>query len=271
MGENRSAIADQELFRSCRVLFGDEMDFSARFLENLDKSWLRKVFRKKAFETHPDLASTQSEVNQRLRGALFMVAHRAYRSLADYLAARDKAYVSVTGSASCGFQAGSTPTGPAGQPPVRHNGTFRWDTKTLYRGVIPGRRLLFGNFLYYAGITDWHTIAQAMIWQRSQRLPMGRIAQEQGWLSGAEITRILRTRQAGQLFGRAALEMGVLTESQVQEILTRQQDMHRRIGEYFIEKGILSPAELEALATRYAEHNAAFIDCWYKAASSGRA
>ena len=270
MGENRLAFADQELYRSCRVLFGDEVDFSGKFLENLEKSWLRRAFRQKAFETHPDLAGNRDEVAQRLRGALFMVAHKAYKSLADYLGARDKAYMSVSGQVTDGFQTRPAPAGPVGQNSTRTNRVFRWDTKTIYRGAIPGYRLMFGNFLYYTGVTDWYTIAQALIWQRSQRLAVGRIALELGWLSEADITRILRARQDGQLFGQTALEMGALTEVQIEEILARQQGMHKKIGGYFIAKKILSPEELEGLLARYEEHNAAFVDCWHRTAPPGR-
>ena len=45
---------EQQLFRSCEILFGSQVSISREFLEYLQPSGLQGAYRKRALETHPD-------------------------------------------------------------------------------------------------------------------------------------------------------------------------------------------------------------------------
>ena len=38
-----------------------------------------------------------------------------------------------------------------------------------YRGALPHRRLLLGEFLFYSGLINWDSLIKAIVWQRRQR------------------------------------------------------------------------------------------------------
>ncbi len=50
--------------------------------------------------------------------------------------------------------------------------------------------------------------------------------------------------------------MGYLTSFQLLAVLGRQLRLQRRIGEFFVERGLLQPDELDALRARMWIHNA---------------
>ncbi|MCK5340203.1 MAG: DnaJ domain-containing protein [Desulfobulbaceae bacterium] len=129
-------------------------------------------------------------------------------------------------------------------------------TQRLYNGPMPSRRLLFGHFLYYSGVTSWRTIIQAIVWQRTQRPRIGEIGNRFGWLTDKDIIRILRYRTFPKTFGESAIDLGLLTEMQLKTILFRQKQLQKKFGHYFTEANILSPKQLNTLIIRYHAHNA---------------
>jgi len=131
-----------------------------------------------------------------------------------------------------------------------------WDTESLYQGALPNRRLLLGHFLYYSGLINWRTIIQALIWQRSERPRLGEIGQRFGLLNEAEVLHIIRNRPILQPFGQTALELGLLSQPQLQMLVAHQKRLQKKFGEFFLEKQILAPEELRALLQQYQEHNA---------------
>lgn len=82
-------VAEQELYRSCRILFGSELEVGGDFLNYLRHSGLKKAYRLKARQTHPDLAV----VNQALVGSGcltdFAAVQQAYENLCGFLDRRD--------------------------------------------------------------------------------------------------------------------------------------------------------------------------------------
>jgi len=66
-----------------------------------------------------------------------------------------------------------------------------------------------------------------------------------------------RTRGAnGVPFGEFAVRLGYLTSFQVLALLGRQLRLQRRIGEFFVERGMVEAGEIDDLRRRIARHNA---------------
>jgi hypothetical protein len=70
-----------------------------------------------------------------------------------------------------------------------------------------------------------------------------------------DIRNILRYHYRGELFGEFALRTGLLSFYQLLVLLGRQKRLQPRIGDYFIERGILLPKKLDAAEAALKEHN----------------
>lgn len=124
-----------------------------------------------------------------------------------------------------------------------------------WEAEIPTNRLLFGQFLYYAGLVSWQTLISAITWQRSQRPPFGRIARMWDYLTDDEIRRIIEFRDRGERIGEAAMRNGFLSQFQFNAVMGFQKWMQRPIGEYFQEIGILEDEEIQYLVGLLKKHN----------------
>lgn len=108
-------------------------------------------------------------------------------------------------------------------------------------------RQLFGRFLRARGHITLQQLIDALTWQRQQRPRVGRIAVDWRILTLSQVCLVLRDREPSEPFLEAAVRLGVLTPAQQQMILGQQAKLHKRLGEYFVEKGILSRADLARL------------------------
>ncbi len=249
-------LAEHELFNACRVLFGAELNITRDFLEYLQFSGLKTAYRKRALETHPDrVAILGGDDDERRHSDLFRQVQSAYENLSSYLDAREKGVIIVPGAARAesrrnhGF---SRPARAAGNTTSARG----WDIDNLFQGTLPERELRLGHFLYYSGYISWRQIIQALIWQRTQRPRLGEIGRRFGWLDDQDILTVLRSRRTPAPFGRAAIDLGLLTERQVQTLIWRQKSLQRKIGEFFLEEKILAFEELVALIRDQQLHNA---------------
>lgn len=261
--------AEQELYRACHILFGSEINFTRDFLQYLQPSGIKSAFRKKAFETHPDLHTTEDEAVRRHSAALFRTAQRAYEDLCAFLDARDKGFrlpaepdrAAAHGKTRQRHKAWQADRQGDTSSFTRHGNHANSSSKNagarerLYNGPMPERPLLFGHFLYYTGIANWRQIVQALIWQRSQRPRLGEIAVRFGWLTGDNIAAILKSRQPGEPFGQTAVNLGLLTDTQRKSLIYRQNCLQRKLGEFFVEKNIVTAPVLNNLLRRHLEHN----------------
>lgn len=275
-----TVVEEEELYRSCRIIFGKDLKVSREFLQYLQLSGIKKAYRKKALEIHPDREACQTLTLQQSMAQQFIDVHAAYKNLVVYLEARDKARGSKAFSASfprrneaggvkkpgnsaavsvkrfCQDKANNQPLDngngrqqkpPRNEPPL--------DPKSLYRGPIPNCPLLFGRYLYYSGIISLHTIGQALIWQRSQRPRFGEIGRRLGWLSQQDTSRILRNKGDRKLFGELALSLGILTREQQHRILLQQKKLHKRFGQYFVANNYWDAVKLEKYVAAHKRHN----------------
>lgn len=278
-----AVLAEHELFDSCRVLFGSELQITRAFLEYLQRPGIKTAYRQKALETHPDILARQGEKAAKHGTDLFRGVQQAYEHLTTYLDARDSGFrfqtpISLraarpaasraTAKPSPPTQARSWSTGPANRaqsargpgPGFRQSQSSRptaaWQTGQASRAAaIPARKLLFGHYLYYAGATNWQTIIKALVWQRTGRPRLGEIGRRFGWLTDQDILTILKKRKLSEPFGASAVSLGLLTDKQLCLMIFQQNKLQKKFGEYFIQHKLLSPLQINELANRFTRHN----------------
>jgi hypothetical protein len=91
---------------------------------------------------------------------------------------------------------------------------------------------------------------------------MGRLAVELGMLGQRDVTDLLewRRREGAQAlpFGEFAVRRGFLTRAQLLAVVGRQKQGERRIGQYFVERGLLTMVELDGARLALFGHNARY-------------
>ena len=265
---------EQELCRACRTLFGPDLLVNREFLEYLQWSGIKSAYRRRAFETHPDTLACADDAERQERSDLFIALKAAYEDLTAYLKARDNGYRLPQPVAHAGqpFRAPSMrPVQP--RTDLKRNAFRSADVhrarstnppvgsgkEKLYSGPIPNRKLLFGHFLYYAGIVPFRSVIQALVWQRGQRPRLGEIGCRSGLLDRNDVLRILKSKNGYKPFGQSALDLGLLSGEELDGLICRQKRMQRRLGEFFVEKRILSPEQIRTLLVRHYLHNAGMM------------
>ncbi len=263
-------IAEQDLFDACHVLFGRQIEVGGGFLQYLQLSGVKSAYRSKARETHPDTMSGKGEFVQRRSADLFHRVQLAYESLSSYLDARERGVVRLESRRSAPPPAPGASAARQGRPvPSRGKGATRasgrnwhWQQGAAHQNTpskqIPARKLLFGHYLFYCGVTNWRTIIKALVWQRTERPRLGEIGQRFGWLTNADINNILQKRKLSRSFGRSAVDMGLLTDSQLRLMVFQQNRLQKKIGEYFTNNNLLSQSQLNHLVGQCRSHNLAF-------------
>lgn len=256
-----------ELFEACYTLFGSEIDVSIDFLRYLQLSGIKAAYRQKALETHPDRARTLGRDELQL-GMQFRAATDAYEKLRAYL--NRELILTPPGSQAPPEKQNARPArshrrgqGYHKRRSDRSKAGHRTGPKRnqkpgqgkFFTGPLPARRLMLGQFLYYSGHISWDDFIQALIWQKRQRPPMGRIALKWGFLNPDDIPKILRHRHLREKFGQSALRMGFLSQFELLALLGKQKMLQRPLGEYFVRKGVLSRFTLERLLVNQHHHN----------------
>ena len=300
----KGVAPEQELYKACQVIFGSDLHVTRQFLEYVQLSGVKSAYRKRAKETHPDLLAGQGEFVQRRGARQFQSVKEAYENLKLYVAAREKGFRFVSRSPQQAAPSAKTRHQAAASARQRASQQARWaawqrrreealrrqaamaraaaraherrqrqqaagqakkKAANLFDGTVPQRPMLFGHFLYYSGLIDWHTLVKALIWQRANRPRVGEIGQRFGWLTASDITHILQRKQARDMFGKAAVAGGKLTTSQLRMILSFQKKQQKRIGEYFVRHRIFSRRKLAELLHLFQSHNANYSGCRRKA------
>jgi DnaJ domain len=235
-----STPSESTLLTACRLLFGDEVELCREFLASLQPDAVRTAYRARAKELHPDrFAVSPPEVCKR-QNERFQELTRAYQLLRTYFGQRE-----------AGVRAGVQRT--TGYQPIRGSGA---EVRSCYpHPRVPAVPLEFGRFLFHRGKISYQELVAALLWQRRQRPSIGSIARRWGWLDEAKVNRVLQEHSSGRRFGGHAVTLGYLNPIQVQVLVRYQQLLHRKLGEYFVEQGILEAVELERLAEDHREHN----------------
>ncbi|AMV73307.1 J domain-containing protein [Desulfuromonas carbonis] len=232
---------EANLLNACRLLFGDEVDLCGEFLAYLQPDGARSAYRARAKEQHPDRFAGQPAAIRRRQTERFQELTRAYQLLRSYFLQRESS------SGAPGHRHGGSYRPPAPPNPVR--------SSCYPHPRVPDTHLEFGLFLFHRGKITYQELIAALLWQRRQRPDIGSIARRWGWLDAARIERVLQDRSPGRRFGNRAIQLGYLNPTQVQVLLRYQQTLQQRLGQYFVERGLLETEEVEQLAAELKEHN----------------
>ena len=243
-------VTKQDLFNACESLFGTDIDVSVEFLRYLKPAGVKAAYRKMALETHPDRAIIVAGEPDFLEKR-FKEINLAYQLLQAFL--------------SCPWKYSLDEAGliyerkrPQARPAARRKTHSPPKTEPLYRGRIPARRLLFGQYLYYAGHVSLSALIKAIVWQRLQRPSIGAIAASWGWIEGVDILDVLHSRRYGEKFGECALRRGYISKHQLSLLLDRQRAIQPQIGKYFVEQGMITSFHLYKIVEEMKKHNKKF-------------
>ncbi len=224
-----STTSNSELVNACQILFSPEVNLcSVDFIKTLKPSTLKKVYRKKALETHPDRCNS-SGLNETESGEQFRKIKSAYETLKS-------------------VAAGTTTLNYSKRNYKKPPGDF-------YNGSLPFHKLLFGQFLYYSGTITWKTLMQAIVWQRRKKTVYGQIALHWEMLSTEDIAHIMQNKKFNEKFGEKNKKYGYLSIFQHLAIMGKQKTQKELFGEYFIKKGILSKRQVDNLVQKTINHN----------------
>ena len=239
-------VTKEDLFRACESLFGTEIDVSVEFLRYLKPTGVKAAYRRKAMETHPDrsiiIAGKPDFMEKR-----FKEINLAYQMLQEFLAHPWKYSLDEKGKIYERRQSAPRPSS--------HAKPTQTKTEPLYAGLMPSRKLLFGQYLYYSGHISFPTLIKAIVWQRLQRPTVGAIAVSWGWMEGSNILDILRARRYGEKFGDCALRCGYLSRPQIMHLLDKQRKVQPRIGKYFVEQNIMPSHQIFQYIVAMQMHN----------------
>ena len=224
-----------------QILFASAPPPTPRQLAFLEPADLKKAYRRRALELHPDRAEL-SELTPEEMTARFSEVQEAHTVLKSYLRSRapfDRADLQ---------RAGVRP------PPLRQK---RRATAGWHRGAMPSRRVPFGEYLYFAGKISRSMLEDAVAWQRRQRPSMGRLARDWGLLTQAVVDDLEKRRRPGERFGDVAVRLGVLTPELREALVGMQRRAQRPIGGYFVAAGTLTAQDIDHLLEAHWRHNAA--------------
>lgn len=231
---------------ACRTLFGQEVNLSQDFLQYLQPSGAKSAFRNQAKVHHPDRHAASSPLIRKQQAERFREIRQAYDLVIEFLEKRHH----KRGSAK--------PGGPSKKPAYKSkNDTRRHKPQRPHPrpGSIPSIPLEFGMYTFYQGKVTYQQLIEALVWQRRQRPTLGAIAQKWGWLSETKVAQILGHRGHSVRFGKKAVELGYLKQHQVDALLKHQRSRQTKIGQYFVEKGLLTEAETDQIFQRLKAHN----------------
>jgi len=230
MGEEASqSISENQALQACQILFGANIDLSPGFLQYLRPSGVRAAYLRRAKEVHPDRHIHEDPSLQQKQNALFRQLVEAMETASNYLKQR----------------------------PIRL--AAQKTASRYYRGPIPQLPLKIGMYLYYRGLIHTQHLIDALTWQRRQRASIGQLAKQWGWLDDQGIHAILCNRDRLVKFGKfgeRARDMGYLTTNQVKGLLWLQRAQQEKLGQYFVQAGVVTPVQMERLVVLLKKHNA---------------
>jgi hypothetical protein len=245
MAANALQVEDDTLEHACHILFGRHIAVSQDFLEqSLKENGVKKAYRKMALITHPDHMAGPTATG----GVSFLEVRDAYERLLLFL--RGEARV-------------VPPPQPTRQkPPQRRSGRRknrqhrepREDNTFQYRW-LPERHLRLGEFLYLSGIIPLRVLVESITWQQQSRPRFGEIAIQKGMLSREQLRELVLGRTYPEKLGEAGARLGLLSRADVGSIVDYQRLIQRKIGKFYLDRGLLDAYHLFYHLNRLGKHN----------------
>ena len=239
--------SETALFNACRTLFGKDINLSHEFLYYLQPSGAKSAFRAQAKAHHPDAFAGSSSIVRKQQTERFREIRQAYELISDFLNKRHLRSVNPPRQA---------PVQPAPKRPQNTAKTHSYRRpQPKPQAAVPSISLEFGMYSFYQKKISYQQLIEALVWQRRQRPTLGALARKWGWLTEDKVDQILSHRGHSMRFGKKALELGYLRPHQVDALLKHQRSLQKRIGDYFVEKGLLTKEEADEIAQNLQHHN----------------
>ena len=117
----------------------------------------------------------------------------------------------------------------------------------------------FGQFLIDNGVVDSHQIRAALKLMEEENRSLGTLAEAGGILSAEVAAKVnAQQRTCDVPFGELAVEMGLLSEEQVEYLLGFQEQTRLRIGQALVRQGALANDRLLELLVQFENEQALF-------------
>lgn len=243
-----------ELIKACTILFGHDINISREFLFYIQPSGVKSAYRRRALETHPDAALQKVEEDSGPGADLFIETNWAYKHLLDFIKHRDKGTPRPFGQATNRVRPKRRPR--HGTQEARDQNNWNQSRRgSFYRGKLPPKKLLFGQFLFYSGEVSWEALIKAIVWQRNQRPRIGELAMRWGWVTSEDIRQAMEGRELGEPLGEALVRLNLVSSAQLAAILSKQRSLQVPFGEYFVKNNLITKARLNQLARDFRKHN----------------
>ncbi len=251
-------LTESMVFAAYRVLFADEVEFNSRVLQSLELPEIKKAYRRRALDTHPDRFESCGAQYQKVTTDRFIEVSDAYEKLSTYLTLRDKGFEFTRDDDALPEQAGKGYPFHWHQPRSTSRFTYRDNdafASSFWKLQLPRRHLRLGEFLYYSGVISWRHLIRALVWQRRQRPRIGEIAQRWRWLNEYQLLWVLKDKRPGELLGQALLRRRLISPFQLSVLLCQQRRIQEPIGLYFVQQGMLTEREILQYLQRQNTHN----------------
>ncbi len=107
--------------------------------------------------------------------------------------------------------------------------------------------LCFGEYLLYDGKIDEYELSLSLDFQKQKHLTIGILAVQEGVLDDKQLCDILDCQRlrGNVLFGELAVELGFLSQDDVDTLLEMQDESHIKIGEVLILLGAITREDME--------------------------
>lgn len=254
-------LTESRVLSAYRVLFLDAGQVTSSLLQAVQLPEIKKAYRRRALDTHPDRFLWSDELHRKLCTERFIEVTNAYETLNSYLILREKGFVFEREGAREWDPIREAPSAPKSRPGPAHPSEDRSRSAFSFsyweRGV-PGRGLRFGEFLYYSRVIPWRSLIGALVWQRRERPRIGEIAQRWRWFTEPEIAGLLQRRRLGERLGEILLRHRLISPFQLEVLLWQQEKFQKPIGEYFLRQGFLTQAQLHRYLQQQVQHNLRF-------------
>ncbi len=106
----------------------------------------------------------------------------------------------------------------------------------------------FGDYLVRQSIIREKDLTRTLEMQKTDRIPLGQLALQKGLIDNKALFRILsRQRKVegrNQTFGQLAIQLGYLSQEQVNELLKMQTQTNRLLGELLVSQELVSQVEM---------------------------
>ena len=217
-----------------RVIFGTGREPSQKDLDTLTQAGLKRAYRRRALDCHPDRAHTHERCPQ-IMAREFSKLSGAYGLLQGYVRS------ALASNASRGAGA-SAAAGKAQE-------------QQFWRGPVPRRALPLGEFLFYTRRINWRALQSALAWQRRDRPSFGAMARQWGLLSQHRLEKVIRCTKPGEKIAAAAVRLGHMNKEQATALLRMQQSSQRPLGAYLVALRAVSNQDLSYQLRAHRNHN----------------